>query len=87
MASMAIGKAGYQNTDAKIRIPLAGFMQAPTLPKQDVRRAHVLPPPQVCAAGRFRPAEQDWRIGCMSPDPPLCFKGCWGKALGANAKI
>jgi len=58
MASMAIGKAGYQNT-----------------------------PPQVCAAGRFRPAEQDWRIGCMSPDPPLCFKGCWGKALGANAKI
>ena len=45
MASMAIGKAGYQNTDAKIRIPLAGFMQAPTLPQQDVRRAHVLPPP------------------------------------------
>ena len=44
MASMAIGKAGYQNTDAKIRIPLAGFMQAPTLPQQDVRRAHVLPP-------------------------------------------
>ena len=45
MASMAIGKAGYQNTDAKIRIPLAGFMQAPTLPQQDVRRAYVNPPP------------------------------------------
>ena len=45
MASMAIRKAGYQNTDAKIRIPLAGFMQAPTLLQQDVRRAHVLPPP------------------------------------------
>ena len=44
MASMVIGKAGYQNTDAKIRIPLAGFMQAPPLPQQDVRRAHVLPP-------------------------------------------
>ena len=82
---MAIGKVGYQKTDDKIRIPLAGFMQAPTLPQQDVRRAHVLP--QVCDAGRFSPAEQHRRIGSMSPDPPLCFKGCWGKALGANAKI
>ena len=86
MASMAIGKAGYQNTDAKIRIPLAGFMQ-PRLYRSKMSGALTFSPPQVCAAGRFRPAEQDRRIGCVSPDPPLCFKGCWGKALGANAKI
>ena len=63
MALMAIGKAGYQNTDAKIRIPLAGFMQAPTLPQQDVRRAHVLPPPRSAPPDVFAPRSKIGGLG------------------------
>ena len=86
MACMALGKAGYQNTDAKIRVPLAGFMQAPTLPQQDVRRAHVLPP-RSAPPDVFAPRSKIGGLGLFLLIRHFVLKGVGGKALGANAKI